>query len=45
MSQTKGNPGELLKELRSLVDLLVHLEPNIVRTLAEKPQVMSKIHM
>ena len=34
-----GSPDELLKELKSLVELLVHLEPSIVRTLATKPQV------
>ena len=39
-SNPTGSPEDLLKELRSLVDLLVHLEPSIVRTLTEKPQVM-----
>lgn len=40
---TTGSPNDLLKELRSLVDLLVHLEPSIVRTLTEKPQVMDEL--
>ncbi len=35
-----GNPDDLLKELRTFVDLLINLEPSIIKTLVEKPQVL-----
>ena len=34
-----GSSGELLKELKSLVDVLVHLEPSIVKTVTTSHQV------
>lgn len=38
-----GNPDDLLKELRTFVDLLINLEPSIVKTLVEKPQVLHEM--
>ncbi len=34
-----GSPAELLNSLRSLVDVLVHLEPSIVKAATSTPQV------
>ena len=34
-----GSPADLLKALRSLVEVLVHLEPSIVKTAVTTPQV------
>ena len=34
-----GSPGELLHELKSLVDMLVHLETSIIKMTTQKPQV------
>jgi hypothetical protein len=44
-NRTIGNPDDLLKELRTFVDLLINLEPSIIKTLVEKPQVLHVIIM
>jgi len=38
-SNYDGSPGELLHELKSLVDMLVHLETSIIKITTQKPQV------
>ena len=34
-----GSNGELLKELKSLMDVLVHLEPSVIKTVTTNHQV------
>ena len=36
-----GSSSELLHELKSLVDVLVHLETSIIKMATQKPQVYS----
>ena len=43
-NRTIGNPDDLLKELRTFVDLLINLEPSIIKTLVEKPQVLHVLY-
>jgi len=33
------SPAELLKTLRSLVEVLIHLEPSVIKTAISTPQV------